>query len=81
MQDAITYYRLVVKDITSGRRKPVDRDPIRGRYPAEAERDKMQRSNRDASLQYELEQTSPPQPKEVGQESGILEHHFRDKKW
>jgi len=82
MQDVITYYRLVVKDVTNGRRKALtDRDPIRGRYPAEAERDKMQRSNRDPNLRYELEQTSAPQPKESGNESTVLEHHFRDRKW
>ena len=82
MLDAITYYRLVVKDITSGRRRPVDgREPIRGRYSAEAERDRMQRENRNPNLSYELERTTAPKTKDPGGESGIFEHHFGDKKW
>ena len=81
MQDVITYYRLLVKDITSGRRRAVEgRGPIRGRYPAEAERDRLQRENRNPNLQYELERTSAPMAKDPT-ESGIFEHHFGDKKW
>ena len=80
MQDAITYYRLVIKDITSGRKKPVEgREPIRGRYPAAAERDRLQRENRDPNLQYELERSTGP--KDPGNESGLFEHHFRERKW
>ena len=82
MQDAITYYRLVVKDITSGRRRSVDgRDPIRGRYPAEAECNRLQRENRDPNLRYELERTAAPRPKDPGNESSVMDHHFRDRKW
>lgn len=82
MLDPITYYRLVVRDITSGRRKPIEgKDPIRGRYPAEAELEKAKRENRNPNLQFELEQTTAPQPKQAGDESGIFDHHFRDKKW
>lgn len=82
MFDTVTYYRLVVKDITTGRKQPCDKqEPIRGRYPAEAARDRLQRENRDPNLQYEVERTSAPQPKDPGSESGVLEHHFRDHKW
>jgi len=82
MLDVITYYRLVVKDITSGRTKPCElQEPIRGRYPAEALRDRLQRENRNPNLRYELERTSAPQPKEPGSDSTVLEHHFRDRKW
>jgi len=82
MQDAITYYRLVVKDITSGRRRAVEgREAIRGRYPAEAERDRLQRENRNPGLQYELERTTAPVPKDRGSESTIFEHHFGERRW
>ena len=82
MRDAITYYRLVVKDITSGRKRPCNgQQTIRGRYPAEAARDRLQRENRDPNLQYELEKTTAPQPKEAGSESTILDHHFGDRRW
>ena len=82
MFDGITYYRLVVKDITSGRKRPCDgHEPVRGRYPAEALRDRLQRENRNPNLQYEVERTSAPQPKDPGAESGMFEHHFRDRKW
>jgi hypothetical protein len=81
MFEAITYYRLVVKDITSGRKRPCqDQEAIRGRYPAEAVRDRLQRENRNPSLQYELERTTAPAPKEAGSESTILDHHF-ERKW
>ena len=82
VQDVITHYRLVIKDITSGRRRPIEgREPIRGRYPAEAERDRLQRQNRDPQLQYELERTTAPQTNDAGNESGLFDHHFRDRKW
>jgi len=82
MFEAITYYRLVVKDITSGRKKPCENhEPVRGRYPAEALRDRVQRENRNPNLQYELERTTAPQPKEPGSESTVFDHHFGDRKW
>lgn len=82
MQDVITYYRLVVKDVTSGRRRTVDgREPIRGRYTAEAERERMQRESRNPNLHYELERTGLPQANDAGNESGILSHNFRDRRW
>ncbi len=82
MFDGITYYRLVVKDITSGRKRPCEgHEPVRGRYPAQELRDRVQRENRNPNLQYELERTSAPRPKEAGNESGVLEHHFGERKW
>ena len=81
MLDAITYYKLLVKDTTNGRCRSVQgREAIRGRYPAEAERDRMQRENRNPSLVYELERTSAPKLKEAGNESTIMDHHF-ERKW
>jgi len=82
MFEAITHYKLMVKDTTNGRRRSVEgKDAIRGRYPAEAERDRLQRENRNPNLVYELERTTAPKLKEPGNESTILDHHFGDRKW
>jgi hypothetical protein len=82
MFDAITHYRLVVKDITSGRKRPCENhEPVRGRYPAEALRDKLQRENRNPNLQYELERTAAPRPKDPGNESTVTDHHFGERNW
>ena len=82
MFDGITYYRLVVKDITSGRKRPCEgQEAVRGQYPAEELRKRLQRENRNPNLQYELERTTAPQPKDKGNESTILDHHFGDRKW
>ena len=81
MFEAITHYKLMVKDTTNGRRRAVEgRDVIRGRYPAEAERDRVQRENRNPNLVYELERTTAPKLKDLGSECTILDHHFGDKK-
>jgi len=82
MRDVITHYRLVVKDITSGRRRPVEgRDLIEGRYPAEAIRERLQRENRNPNLQYELERSTAPRAQQPGDQSGIFEHHFGERRW
>jgi len=55
--DLGTLYRLVVNDISTGKRKPVPTAPIRGRRTAQAQLERIRRANHDPRMQYELERS------------------------
>jgi hypothetical protein len=74
----VTMYDIVCCDRNSGRRKVLsDRDPIRGRYPAQAEVEKLQRSNRDPNVVYTIEKSSRVSIHGVDDPEGLLTHRFR----
>jgi hypothetical protein len=57
-KDFGTLYLLVARDLTTGTRKPVQAPPIRGRYPAQEQLERVRRENRDPRIHYELERTT-----------------------
>jgi len=72
-----TLYDIVVCDRISGKRTVVaEKEPIRGRYPAQEEIKKMERSNRNPNLFYTAEK-STRRGGDVEEPEGLLTHKFR----
>ena len=76
---SITYYDLVELDRATGRRRVVPREqPVRGRYQAQTELERVQRSNRNPNLQYSLERRTrrDPDRTQILEAQNLLTHKF-----
>jgi hypothetical protein len=74
----ITRYDIVAVDRTTGRKKVVTSiEPIRGRYAAQAQAEKLQRTARDPNLSYVAERSSGRKPQALNTPEGLLTHKFR----